>query len=476
MDTLWNGLDTTAAAVLRCSLQATLLIPAVVAVRWVTGKWSSAAARRFLWWIVVGRLLLPWSPSAPFSVFEVLDFGGWTTLRGAGQSASAAGTARLERPTPAALALEPTRSAEPDAEAVSVARASGPTSSPLPSWNVGRALAGVWALGFLTVLGLTALDGTRMRRWVRTRTIPAGAKTSALLDDCRRRTGVRFPIAVRVGTWVRSPAVWGLWRPTVLLPAELESSAGVERLRHVLLHESAHVARRDLAWGLVLRFVQALHWFNPVLPWLLRRMRVEREIATDAKVLEATGAAERSAYGETLLALLEGAAARPPVFTGTAVGTTDGPADMEARIRAIATFTPTCGAGGRLAIGMAVALAMVCWTDAIPSAAPEKGASTKPRLGPAGELLPGGEDLGPGWSNRVTSLVDRGSPALEYFDPGVFEPARKAIRSHVPEGGAFCDSSYYRGSNFVFDAWLRRHESTNAVEDAWRNLRNAPWV
>jgi hypothetical protein len=289
--------------------------------------------------------------------------------------------------------------------------------------------------------------------------------------------GVRVPVALRVGTWVPAPAVWGFWSPTLLLPASIESHASQAQLRHIFLHELAHVARNDLRWGLLLRLVQALHWFNPVVPWLLRRIRLEREIATDAKVLGVTGPGDRSAYGETLLMLASGPAP-VPVFGGTALGTTDGPADMEKRIRAIATFAPT-SSKGHVAIASALALAMVCWTNAITAAAPENESRPPINLGAAGELLPGGEDLGEGWSNRVDSLVDRGTPALEYFDPGVFEPAKNLIRSNVPQGAAFCVVSYFRGSHYVFDAWLRRLDSTNSVEDEWNHLRQTrllPWL
>ncbi len=475
MEAFLTSLDATAGAVFRCSLQATVLIPVVLAIRWLCGKRLSAAGRGYLWWIVAGRLLLPWSPGAPFSLFGVVDVGSWTALGIHQSEASAPETTRTDRSPPRPLRFQTSSVAEP--VSISISEAPGPdrASAPLRSWDAWHILASVWALGVLAVLGITALETSRMRRWVRTRTTRVGPETSALWEECRERMGVHGPITLRVGTWVRSPAVWGFWRPTLLLPAELDSGATPALLRHILLHESAHLARHDLQWGLVLRLVQALHWFNPVVPWLLRRMRLEREIATDAKVLGVTGAAETSAYGETLLMLLAGGTTRASSWGGTSVGTTDAPADMEQRLRAIAAFKPGKGTG-RVTIAFAAALATVCWTDAATSAAPEKGSNTSLDRASAAAFLPRGEELGPGWSNRVTSLVDRGTPALEYFDPGVFEPARVLVRSHVPEGSAFCDVSYFRDGQLVFDAWLRRKESSDSVADEWNRLRHAPLV
>ncbi|MCC6233508.1 MAG: M56 family metallopeptidase [Verrucomicrobiales bacterium] len=471
METFLAGLDATAAAVLRCSLQATVLILVLLAIRWLSGKHLSAAGRGYLWWIVAGRLLLPWSPGAPFSLFGVVDVRSWTTAGIHSSEASAPETTGFNRSPPRPFHDQTASIVEP----VSVSEAPGPdrASAPLRLRGAWRLLAGVWALGVLAVLGITVVETARMHRWVRIRTTHVSPETSALWEECRQRMGVHGPIALRVGTWVRSPAVWGFWRPTFLLPADLESRVCPARLRHILLHEAAHLARHDLRWGLLLRLVQALHWFNPVVPWLLRRMRLEREIATDAKVLGVTGAAESSVYGETLLMLLAGGTTRASSWGRTTVGTTDAPADMEERLRAIAIFTPRTGTG-RVTTAFAVILAMVCWTDAATSVTPEKGSDTSPNLASAAAFLPKGEELGPGWSNRVTSLVDRGTPALEYFDPGVFEPARVLVRSHVPEGSAFCDMSYFRDGQLVFDAWLRRKESTDSVADEWNRLRHGP--
>jgi hypothetical protein len=133
-------------------------------------------------------------------------------------------------------------------------------------------------------------------------------------------------------------------------------------------------------------------------------------------------------------------------------------------------------AKSRITIPLIGALAVVCWTNAATPEAGRTRESSPMNMGGVMAMLPSGDDLGAGWSNRVTSLVDRGSPGVDYFHSGVPEPARELIRSHVPEGGAIGNVSYYRGSNFVLGAWLRRAESTNMVESQWHHLRSVPLV
>ena len=48
---------------------------------------------------------------------------------------------------------------------------------------------------------------------------------------------------------VGSPALFGFVRPRLLLPAGLMSQFTREELRHVFMHELAHVKRRDILFG-----------------------------------------------------------------------------------------------------------------------------------------------------------------------------------------------------------------------------------
>ena len=55
----------------------------------------------------------------------------------------------------------------------------------------------------------------------------------------------------------------------------------------VLLHELAHLKRHDLAVNWLLGLLQSVHWFNPALWLVFRRVRADREVACDELVLAA---------------------------------------------------------------------------------------------------------------------------------------------------------------------------------------------
>jgi beta-lactamase regulating signal transducer with metallopeptidase domain len=89
---------------------------------------------------------------------------------------------------------------------------------------------------------------------------------------------------VRVCREATGPAVFGFIRPLVLLPAEMFASASRVEIEHVLLHEFAHVKRRDPLASLVCLIVQLVYWFHPA-AWLMRaRLATLREVCCDAAV------------------------------------------------------------------------------------------------------------------------------------------------------------------------------------------------
>ncbi|MGO8701657.1 MAG: M56 family metallopeptidase [Limisphaerales bacterium] len=157
----------------------------------------------------------------------------------------------------------------------------------------------------------------------------------ALLANCRKELGVRTKVRLAETSAVKSPALCGLWRPMLLLPAGLTGQFSAAELRHVFLHEMAHVRRGDAFVLWLAASLQALHWFNPVIWLAVRRMAADREMACDELALFHAGEEEKTPYGQTILKLLElFACATPPAL----VGILEDGAQMRRRILMISGF------------------------------------------------------------------------------------------------------------------------------------------
>jgi hypothetical protein len=104
-------------------------------------------------------------------------------------------------------------------------------------------------------------------------------------------------VEVRETPRLRSAATIGWRRPILLLPADWQTWTETER-RVVIAHELAHVARRDYLLVLIARFATAVHFYQPLVLWLARQLRVQQELAADAWAADITGS--RQTYLTTL--------------------------------------------------------------------------------------------------------------------------------------------------------------------------------
>lgn len=122
-----------------------------------------------------------------------------------------------------------------------------------------------------------------------------------VLQDTARSLNVTAP-EMFVCEAISTPAVTGLFRPTLLLPHE---GYDLNELRYILRHELCHLKRRDMLLKLVLLAANAMHWFNPVVYLMLRQADEDIELACDSAATDGLDRAERAAYSRTLLAAVQ---------------------------------------------------------------------------------------------------------------------------------------------------------------------------
>ncbi|MHC4716572.1 MAG: M56 family metallopeptidase, partial [Planctomycetota bacterium] len=308
-------------------LQVGLLIVILLAVDFAIRRRVRAVFRYGLWLLVLIKLLLPVSLSSPTGV------GYWLPWRTLGTPAGLADSpvARPEpaRPARARPGSSPSmvrrrtvrREAPPAAVAPLAARPSmeaapAEVPSPVPARTAPAARArkvirtGVplswksfalfaWVAGMMVMAGVVIQRVVYVWRLVR-RARPAGDRVHrALLDACER-IRVRGSVRVKISSDLAGPAVCGLFRPVILLPAGLSEQLSTRQLQAVLLHELAHIRRRDPWVNLVQTLLQIVYFYSPPV-WLANAMiRRLRELAVDEAVLVAMGRASDH-YPETLV-------------------------------------------------------------------------------------------------------------------------------------------------------------------------------
>jgi serine-type D-Ala-D-Ala carboxypeptidase/endopeptidase len=129
-----------------------------------------------------------------------------------------------------------------------------------------------------------------------------GADIAHLLPD-----SAESRVAVREHEDTSVPVTVGLFSPVIVLPSAWHTWSD-DRMRSILLHELAHVRRRDCLVHALAELARALHWFNPLAHLAVRRLEIERELAADDFVL--AHGAKPSAYARDLLAIASSLGAR----------------------------------------------------------------------------------------------------------------------------------------------------------------------
>ncbi|MBN8247304.1 MAG: hypothetical protein J0L84_07655 [Verrucomicrobia bacterium] len=272
--------------------QSTLLVALLLAVDWLLGRRLRSAVRYALWLLVLLKLLLP--PSLLLPTGAGFWLGRWWA-----EPVHIPPASRMTIATRDVLTV-------PEPKPVPLLVPTAPASASLTPdarllllWLAGAAFlaAGLW------------MRNRPVRRIAR----DAVEAPDAIREPLRAAAEVlglsRIP-RLRVTTANHSPAVRGLFRPEILLPDRLADRLAPDALQLVLLHELAHLKRRDLWITWVQAVVQVVWWWNPAV-WIANaRIRALRETAVDDLVMAATRH-DPSAYPSALLAVARHCAGRP---------------------------------------------------------------------------------------------------------------------------------------------------------------------
>lgn len=148
-------------------------------------------------------------------------------------------------------------------------------------------------------------------------------------DDEPPVTATRRECELRIADGEIGPVTWGVLRPVVLLPRSA-SHWPRQRLQSVLLHELAHIRRRDALTQALAALACALYWPNPLVWIAAAKLRREAELAADDAVLVA--GVKPSSYAGELLALANEFRARGPSALAFHMAA---PSSLEARVRSV---------------------------------------------------------------------------------------------------------------------------------------------
>ncbi|HZS46747.1 MAG TPA: M56 family metallopeptidase [Blastocatellia bacterium] len=157
------------------------------------------------------------------------------------------------------------------------------TFGAIANWPL-RILA-IWFAGALIVLARLLLGTINIRRIVKSAAPMTESKWIAQAQALCWRLKISNPIPLYKTDKLQMPLTSGAFKSVVLVPSDIEDWPS-DRQQVVLLHELAHVKRKDCLTQLLAQIVCAVYWFNPLVWFAARQLRIERERACDDYVLD----------------------------------------------------------------------------------------------------------------------------------------------------------------------------------------------
>ncbi len=211
---------------------------------------------------------------------------------------------------------------------------------------------GAWAVISAGAMGVGLLLWLILR-WsgvaAKVRHAPTSDTFADALNEARQLIRLRGRPRLKLVEDTQSPAVYGLFRPVILLPRALAEKLSAKQLRAVLLHEAIHLRRGDVWVNCAQTLLQIAYWWHPLL-WLANaRIRRVREEAVDDAVMLALhdNGDGADSYAPTLLEVAKFAFRRPLASLGLLglIGILESRSALRQRVERLVDFHPPRRAG-----------------------------------------------------------------------------------------------------------------------------------
>ena len=260
-------------------------------VRKIIGKSSGAWWRSIIWVLLLIRLCVPVSVQSPIGVMDRI-----VSIERANEIQTETAKPATDIHTPLASIEQIPVQQAPESHIVTenaAAEANGLDWAELAGYAYIATVA-VFALLFLIRVALLSRKMAGLK-------ICRDKRILDLFDDIKKQMGIKRKIVILIEPDADTPALSGMFFPSIIIPESVLSSTNVSELEYILIHELMHYKRRDIAKLWLLEITMCIHWFNPVLHLIKPTIVQDFELACDERVLTFINNSEYAGYGNVLV-------------------------------------------------------------------------------------------------------------------------------------------------------------------------------
>ncbi|MDE5557636.1 MAG: M56 family metallopeptidase [Ruminococcus sp.] len=265
---------------LQMSFTGAVLIVVIVVIRAVAIHRLPKRTFSVLWLLVIFRLLLPVSVPSPLSIYSLVN----------GNNQTVSGTVVQEnKQTVFHVVTEITYENH-----ISDVPQNLPEESAVSVWAV------IWFVGMLLFAGLFSVSYVRCVREFRT-SLPV---KNDFITEWLDKHNLKRRIKVRQFSGISIPMTYGLFRPVILLPENMDFN-DIQNLQYILYHEFVHIRHYDVILKILATTALCVHWFNPFVWVMYILFNRDTELTCDECVIKHFGREKRSVYAGMLISMEE---------------------------------------------------------------------------------------------------------------------------------------------------------------------------
>jgi len=150
-------------------------------------------------------------------------------------------------------------------------------------------LTGIWILGMLTMMLRFLGSYALVRRYRHHRVKPVPGEWERRFQRLARNIKVGRRVRLLESALIHVPMVIGYFKPVVLLPLGALNGVPAVQMEAILVHELAHICRRDYLMNMIQSLLEVIFFYHPVAWWLSGNIRIERENICDDIAITQTG-------------------------------------------------------------------------------------------------------------------------------------------------------------------------------------------
>jgi bla regulator protein BlaR1 len=343
--------------VLQTSITASILVALILIIRKLVKVRLGVEFQYALWFIVILRLIVPKLPESIFSIFNLTAKLKTSALMLASNNEDNFGSI-IEQGANKIITISSNDVLGDNIKSMGYRR----TEFVASGLSIDCIFTFIWIVGILVISAYIIIVYKRLSSRIKSEGKSYNEEFLVLLGSCKKSMQIRKNISVVVTSEIKTPALFGHFRPIILIPKNIHEIMPKDRLRYVFLHELSHFKRKDVMMNWVINILMVIYWFNPIVLYGLINMKEDMEVCCDSLALSYTEDEEVKEYGLTIIGMMEHFSRHIPLLGTTSI--VNSKSEVRRRVIMIKLFNKKSYRLSAIAIAALLIFSGVALTDA----------------------------------------------------------------------------------------------------------------